>query len=298
MLAARPPSAASFPGARGRQPRPLATPPLRSERRGQRRHRAAAAADSADGVRAQLRSLISRLSASPDAPDDPLLRAELVALLPALAAANPTPEPARSKKIDGTWVLLATVPNAAAREKKRSPLQAALAASYDFFYERVPIIAGSAVGKKGAAGFGVGAGAGAAATGARTTTTPTTAAAAPNKKPASSPPAVRARGNFQTFDVPRGIVRNRARFDLLGRVGEVNVDGTARVLSGDRLEATFLTADLRWGGFLRIPFPIGAFRPTGWVDTVYLDDDVRVSTGDKGSVFVARRARGGGGDGE
>jgi hypothetical protein len=216
------------------------------------------------------------------------LRAELVDLLPLLKEANPTPDPARSEKINGVWVLLATVPNAARREQKRTPLQAALAAAYDFFYERVPIIAGSAVGKKGAAAV-------VAASKQRS------GGGGDNNKPSSSSSsaksAVRARGNFQTFDVSKGIVRNRAAFEAFGKPGEVNVDGTAKVLSGERLEATFLTADLRWGDGVRVPFPIGAFRPTGWVDTLYLDDDVRVSTGDKGSVFVARRARGGGGGG-
>lgn len=246
-----------------------------------------------DDVRAQLRSLISRLSASAGAPDDPALRAELVALLPSLKAASPTPEPARSPKIDGAWVLVATVPNAARRETRRSPLQRLLAAAYDFFYERVPIIAGSAVGKQGASGVGGGGGGGAAAASEKRTGSGSGGGGGEKKK--AKPSAVRARGNFQTFDVPSGVVRNRAAFEAFGRPGEVNVDGSARVLSGERLEATFLTAGLTWGGVLSVPFPIGAFRPTGWIDTVYLDDDVRVSLGDKGSVFVARRARGVGG---
>lgn len=40
----------------------------------------------------------------------------------------------------------------------------------------------------------------------------------------------------------------------------------------------------------RIPFPIGTFSPSGYIDTLYLDEDLRVSKGDKGSIFVARRA--------
>lgn len=282
--ARRPPSA--VPGGGGT--RASLAPTARSRAPLIRRQRAASSGDAAataananaDDVRARLRSLIARLSARADAPDDPALRAELVSLLPQLRAANPTPAPAVSPKIDGVWVLVATVPKAAAREQRRSPLQAAFALLYDFFYQRIPIIAGSAVGKKGAAGAISGA----------------SGSGSPSKgPPSSSSPAVRARGNFQTFDVPNGIVRNRAVFEAFGLRGEVNVDGTARVLSDERLEATFTTAGLRLGERLSVPFPIGAFRPTGWVDTLYLDDDVRVSTGDKGSVFVARRARGGGG---
>jgi hypothetical protein len=40
----------------------------------------------------------------------------------------------------------------------------------------------------------------------------------------------------------------------------------------------------------RIPFPIGTFSPSGYIDTLYLDDQLRISKGDKGSIFVARRA--------
>ena len=41
----------------------------------------------------------------------------------------------------------------------------------------------------------------------------------------------------------------------------------------------------------RIPFPIKSFSPSGYIDTLYLDDDLRISKGDKGSIFVARRAQ-------
>lgn len=43
-------------------------------------------------------------------------------------------------------------------------------------------------------------------------------------------------------------------------------------------------------GVCRIPFPIKLFSPSGYIDTLYLDDDLRISKGDKGSIFVARRA--------
>jgi hypothetical protein len=41
---------------------------------------------------------------------------------------------------------------------------------------------------------------------------------------------------------------------------------------------------------LRLPFPIKAFSPSGYIDTTYLDGELRLSKGDKGSIFVARRA--------
>jgi hypothetical protein len=39
----------------------------------------------------------------------------------------------------------------------------------------------------------------------------------------------------------------------------------------------------------RIPFPIAAFSPKGYIDTLYLDEELRISKGDKGSLFIARR---------
>lgn len=272
-------SAASAVAAAGRAPPLLRFGAGRRGRAGQRSAADATTPTTPSDVRQKLRALVARLNASPNSADDPELRADIVELLPQLRAANPTPDPARSPRIDGVWVLLATVANAAQRETKRSPLQQALAAAYDWFFENVPLIAGSAVGRREAVGGGAAAAAAtqvAAATGAKASV------GSGVKKPT-------ARGNFQTFDVSAGVVRNRAIFEALGRRGEINVDGTARVLSGDRLEATFLTADLRWGPLV-IPFPIGAFKPTGWVDTLYLDDEIRVSTGDKGSVFVARKS--------
>ena len=39
----------------------------------------------------------------------------------------------------------------------------------------------------------------------------------------------------------------------------------------------------------RIPIPLGWLSPVGYVDTPYLDEDLRISKGDKGSLFIASR---------
>jgi hypothetical protein len=59
----------------------------------------------------------------------------------------------------------------------------------------------------------------------------------------------------------------------------------------ERLQATFTSAQLSWGDGLRINFPINLFSPTGFIDTLYLDAELRISQGDKGSIFIARRAQ-------
>jgi hypothetical protein len=44
-----------------------------------------------------------------------------------------------------------------------------------------------------------------------------------------------------------------------------------------------------WFPSKELKFPLGIAGPTGWLRTVYLDEDLRVTRGHKGSVFVLRR---------
>ncbi|KAI8476056.1 MAG: hypothetical protein J3K34DRAFT_5591 [Monoraphidium minutum] len=212
-----------------------------------------------DVIKAQIVQLITRLNGSQEG-DDPALQRQLLQLIDQLAALSPTPRPAESPLINTTWALLYTLPGQPKGDVERSPLQQAMAMSYDVFYKYAPILAGSAVGRK-----------------------------------ADSRKAVKARGQFQIFDTGLGWVSNQARFQALGQQGVIQVDGPARIegsADGTRLVATFTAAELRWGKFLRVPFPIEAFSPTGYIDTLYLDSDMRISKGDKGSFFIARRTDG------
>lgn len=207
-------------------------------------------------LKKQLANTVTRLNSVEEA-DDPNLQKELLCLVEALAVVNPTPRPAESDRINARWALLYTLPDAAKGDVRRDFLNTVLAELYDFFYKYVPIIAGSAVGRK-----------------------------------ADSRQTVKARGQFQTFDTKRGWVENQARFVTFGKEGVIDVNGPAEVVpteGGERIKATFTEAELKWNG-LRIPFPIKTFSPSGYIDTLYLDDDLRVSKGDKGSIFIARRA--------
>jgi hypothetical protein len=38
-----------------------------------------------------------------------------------------------------------------------------------------------------------------------------------------------------------------------------------------------------------VTFPLGAVGPTGWLKTKYVDDDIRITRGHKGSVFILSR---------
>ncbi|GBF98437.1 hypothetical protein Rsub_11082 [Raphidocelis subcapitata] len=211
-----------------------------------------------DVLKAQLLQLVTRLNSAAEA-DDPALQSELLRVIESLSALSPTPRPAESALINTTWALLYTLPGKPKGDVARSALQQLLAALYDWFFKYAPILAGSAVGRR-----------------------------------ADSRRAVKARGQFQIFDTERGWVSNQAKFSLLGRQGIIQVDGPARIEGsedGSRLVATFTVAELRWGPeWFRIPFPIKAFSPTGYIDTSFLDAELRISRGDKGSYFVARRA--------
>ena len=44
------------------------------------------------------------------------------------------------------------------------------------------------------------------------------------------------------------------------------------------------------GGLPQLRLSLAWLRPLGYVDTLFLDDDMRVSVGDKGGLFVLRRA--------
>ncbi|GIL48202.1 hypothetical protein Vafri_4887 [Volvox africanus] len=216
---------------------------------------------------------------------------------------NPTPCSATSDLINGRWVLLytasiATLRQAAATEASASnprqvvagnsiinnnnnksisfggsggysggleaalsPLQLANDVAYRFFYTYVPVLAGAAVGSRGGS--------------------------------ASGP--VKPRGNFQVFDTRQGKVENQARFEVGGRLCCINVNGAAAIVEGppgqprQRLRATFTSFDLLLDGRRRLSLPLSFLNPVGFVDTPYLDEEIRISIGDKGSIFIAAR---------
>ncbi len=42
-------------------------------------------------------------------------------------------------------------------------------------------------------------------------------------------------------------------------------------------------------GPLKIPVPVGGSGNPGYVDWLYLDEDIRITRGSKGSLFIHRR---------
>ncbi|KAG1680001.1 hypothetical protein FOA52_007065 [Chlamydomonas sp. UWO 241] len=111
---------------------------------------------------------------------------------------------------------------------------------------------------------------------------------------------VRTRANLQRIDLPGGSVENLAEFALAGGLvnGSLNIVGTGAPMTPEepgqavtRVYVEFVEFVLRLGPSIKFTVPLGWVNARGWVETTYVDEDLRVGRGDKGSVFVAARLR-------
>ncbi|KAI5075521.1 hypothetical protein GOP47_0009597 [Adiantum capillus-veneris] len=100
----------------------------------------------------------------------------------------------------------------------------------------------------------------------------------------------------QVIDVENGVAKNIADFTFFGKNGTLNIEGLAapscvKEKETTRLEVVFKSFFVRIGGWTSPRISLQWINPQGWVDTTYLDQDMRIGRGDKGSVFVAVRAK-------
>lgn len=91
----------------------------------------------------------------------------------------------------------------------------------------------------------------------------------------------------QTIDPSLQQVVNVVALRVGGRRASltVNVDYWLNAHNPRQIDVKFESC--RIGNFVTIPF--GVIGPTGWLRTVYIDDNLRVTRGHKGSVFVLQR---------
>lgn len=87
-----------------------------------------------------------------------------------------------------------------------------------------------------------------------------------------------------------------AEFVLLGSIpGVLNITGTCAPAEEDadavQVDVVFTACLVKVGG-VSVTLPLEWASPKGWVRTTYLDEDLRIGRGDKGSVFVTARQRG------
>ena len=66
--------------------------------------------------------------------------------------------------------------------------------------------------------------------------------------------------------------------------GYPNPNDTRRIdVKFDSCRVSFLNSPID------VTFPLGIVGPTGWLRTSYVDDDIRITRGHKGSVFILSR---------
>lgn len=111
--------------------------------------------------------------------------------------------------------------------------------------------------------------------------------------------AIRSRGVIQVIDAEKDTVENIAEFRVANLFdGHLNVAGElqpsrTKGKETTRVEVAFNFFSLKLGSLPALRIPLNwPRRPTGFVDTTFLDQDFRIGRGDKGSVFVTARQGG------
>jgi PAP_fibrillin len=111
-----------------------------------------------------------------------------------------------------------------------------------------------------------------------------------------------ARRSTQAIDLKSGLIRNIVAINLGAGRGSsaqqrrasltVTVKFTPAEADPRRVNVKFESCRISIPGTpIEWNFPLGIIGPTGWLRTVYIDDDLRVTRGHKGSVFVLCRPR-------
>ncbi|KAG2495036.1 hypothetical protein HYH03_006968 [Edaphochlamys debaryana] len=183
----------------------------------------------------------------------PEQRAAILPLLEALEARNTIKEPTNSPLLSGVWALLYQAP----LDEKRAEVDRSGTTEGPFLASLQPV--------NNAAGGGF----------------------------------VRTKANLQLIDLECNKAENLAEFTIAGRWdGALNIIGTAArqptpqgAPSTTRVDVVFQRFELRLGSGSVLRVPLDWVKPKGWIETTYLDSDLRIGRGDKGSIFVASRAK-------
>ncbi|XP_024369799.1 probable plastid-lipid-associated protein 4, chloroplastic isoform X1 [Physcomitrium patens] len=114
-------------------------------------------------------------------------------------------------------------------------------------------------------------------------------------KPASFG-TVRQSRSFQVIDAVRGTAENIAEFTFLGTQGSLIIFGSvtkspATEKGAVRVDVTFDSFVVKLGSVTFPSVSLNWISPKGWIETTFLDENFRIGRGDKGSIFVAVRAK-------
>ena len=101
------------------------------------------------------------------------------------------------------------------------------------------------------------------------------------------------KGNFQDIDLDARTAANRAEFELFGRPLSVTLDAECgfndSVTHPTRLNVRFRAVEVKFASWPPLRLSLDFASPEGWIETTYVDDDLRTGRGDKGSIFIAAR---------
>jgi len=101
----------------------------------------------------------------------------------------------------------------------------------------------------------------------------------------------------QVIDLKKKIVRNVVNLDItvLGSKRRASLTVTIGFKPNQsdlrRIDVKFQECKVKTHSLPAFTIPLGALGPTGWLRTAYVDDDLRITRGHKGSVFVLQRPR-------
>lgn len=246
------------------------------------------------------KQLLIRLCANTDRGKNasPETAAAIEAQVRALEAANATRDPATSSKISGKWALIytgASAADAARRAAKEGVIGSALTevtGSSGNVSSVSSVTSNASTGNASLARY-----------------LQSGAAADPKKKEKplgrtigtlNVRRVVENLGNFQDIDLASGVVFNRAELRVLGQSVKITIEASCAPVAAPefgeenvRLAVAFREVRFELGAAPPFSAPLGWINdgkgPEGWLDTTYLDDDMRLGRGDKGSTFVTVR---------
>ena len=178
----------------------------------------------------------------------------VIANIAQLEALNPTRSPVDDAKLNGTWALIGTYSVDGPVARSRNALQTLSDSVYEGLYKNTQWswLAGGM---------------------------------------ASAESSGSKARSFQNIDVARGEIFNIVEFAAFGRRARITVTGTIARESPTSLAVVFVASSIEGLPFappvVRVPLP----RPRGYVETTFLDDEMRISRGSRGTLFVTVRAR-------
>lgn len=207
------------------------------------------------GNRDSLKSRVIRAAAGTDRgrKASPESQTAVLAAVAALEQANPTPDPASSPLLHGTWSLLYQGPEVVKQEQRGEALEGP-------FLAFLGLLFGWAFRTQGISQI-IGANDG----------------------------TIQNLAEFKCLLVVPGSLNIVGTVTPTAKPS-TSSESVSSMESSTRVDVAFSYALLQLG-WLKLRLPLAWAKPKGWVETTYLDETFRIGHGDKGSIFVTARRK-------